>query len=243
MRVQRLICIQLIADLDCSASIVRTFYLHNRDINRFLRSNDSVSRSNYFRILAISSIDILVTLPFGIVNLVLNVTSTLEQAETPFYSGWTSVHTNWGPLSVSYAAMKAAPGSAFATYYFNRWQSPILAFAIFGLLGLTKGARASYWRTICTIAGWFGWSLAARSGRKVPLESAIEFGAPSQGTRSVTFDTEGGQISTKTEKHGEVSSGGTMYETAPSSVDKTVLGSQPASEKSQKESQGSERGT
>ena len=50
------------------ARVARIFYRQNRDVNDFLRSNSSVSRINYFRLLALASIDTLLTLPLGIVT-------------------------------------------------------------------------------------------------------------------------------------------------------------------------------
>ncbi|KZV64174.1 STE3-domain-containing protein [Peniophora sp. CONT] len=104
-----------------------TLYRQSRDINRFLNSNNSVTRTNYIRILALASIDILLTLPIGIVSLALNVT---------------------GSLGVT---------SNVVIFYFGSWISPVLAFAIFGFFGLTSEARSSYWHAIYTVAAWCGW--------------------------------------------------------------------------------------
>ncbi|VDB95529.1 unnamed protein product [Peniophora sp. CBMAI 1063] len=63
--------------------VARMFHRHSRDIDHFLQSNNSVSRTNYFRILALASIDILLTLPFGVATMVLAVKATLL-ANVPF---------------------------------------------------------------------------------------------------------------------------------------------------------------
>ena len=77
------------------------FYRQSRDINRFLQSNNSVSRNSYMRILALASIDVLITLPVGIANIVLQVTQTLSQVPMPLYFGWTFDHTDWEPVGYS----------------------------------------------------------------------------------------------------------------------------------------------
>ncbi|KZV64272.1 fungal pheromone STE3G-protein-coupled receptor [Peniophora sp. CONT] len=127
--------------------IIWVFYFHNRDFNRFLRSNNSVSRSSYLRILALSSIDILFTLPINTINNTLQllwVAQHLSQ-DLPFYQGWNFVHTDWEPLGRSYSYLRAIRGE-LAHNYFLYWSSTVLAFITFGLFGLTVEARTSYHR-------------------------------------------------------------------------------------------------
>ncbi|KZV71049.1 hypothetical protein PENSPDRAFT_684918 [Peniophora sp. CONT] len=171
--------------------VARIFYLHSRDVNHFLRSNGSVSRTNYIRILALASLDILLTLPVGIATVVLEVTSLKAQDSLQFYPGWALVHSNWEqPLSISYATVKASGASALALTYFSKWSSPTVAFAIFSLFGLTSEARASYRRIICTMGVWFGWKPSPPAGNAGASLGTIEFGAQPQET--MTLDAEMG---------------------------------------------------
>ncbi|VDB86999.1 unnamed protein product [Peniophora sp. CBMAI 1063] len=169
--------------------VARIFYRHGQEINHFLQSNDSVNRTNYFRILALASIDILLTLPLGIATIALIVKDSVSFGTVPFYFGWTHDHTEWQPQSYSYASIVSQGTSALAQFYFVFWTSPILAFVIFGLFGVTSEARASYWRIICTICGWIGWkpTLPTRRARS-PLGD-IEFGErPAQNSMSLGLD-------------------------------------------------------
>ncbi|VDC07995.1 unnamed protein product [Peniophora sp. CBMAI 1063] len=127
--------------------VVRVFYLQSRDIGDIMLSVGRVSRAHYFRLLALASIDILITLPFGIVVLVLVVTTGLSEDSLPFYPGWDIVHKNWEPTGFAYSETSLSV-SSLAEYYFSYWTSPILSFVIFALLGLTKQARATYWDII-----------------------------------------------------------------------------------------------
>ena len=172
------------------AAVARTFHRQRKDVNRFLQSNDSVSRTNYFRILALASIDILLTLPFGIATIALTVSDQLSvPGGFPFYFGWTYDHTEWEPVGVSYAELVAVGKLNVAELYFTSWTSPILAFAIFGLFGVTKEARASYRCTIRTLLSWFGWTLALRSSAAHSSRHAIEF---SERPRSTSTDPDTG---------------------------------------------------
>ncbi|VDB95832.1 unnamed protein product [Peniophora sp. CBMAI 1063] len=167
--------------------VAKTYYRQRKDINSFLRSNPSVSRTNYLRILILASIDILLTLPFAIVSLTLDIVRGLSDFSSfPFYFGWTLLHTAWEPKGFSYAEQQSLGTAYIAAAYFSLWTSPVLAFAIFGLFGLTPEARASYWRIICTVGGWFGWKPTLRARNAQASAGEIEFGARAQATTTGT---------------------------------------------------------
>lgn len=169
-----------------SAQVAWTLYHQNKDVNEFLRSNQFVSRTNYFRILALASIDILLNLPFGIVSLVLEIKVFVDYGEK-FYPGWGAVHDEWAPQSLPYADAQNFGTSYLAQTYFAYWTSPVLAFFIFGLFGVSSEARASYWKVACTVGGWFGWKPAPPP----PELEEMKFGAHPQG---ITFDAEFGCV-------------------------------------------------
>ena len=167
-------------------------YRQNSDINDFLRSTTSVSRKTYFRILALASIDIMLTLPIGIVNVVLNATAALAQGGLPFYWGWSVLHTDWEPVGISYADLKANGTASLGQFYFSHWTSPALAFVIFGLFGLSSEARASYWYIACTVGTWFGLRSSARMQFGQASLGEIEFGARQQDQSASQGDVEMG---------------------------------------------------
>ncbi|VDC05613.1 unnamed protein product [Peniophora sp. CBMAI 1063] len=163
------------------------FYRQNRDINQFLRSNESVSRNHYVRILILASIDILFTLPIGIVDIVLTLKALLEVSPV-FYPGWSADHNNWDPISISYADFKTFGTASIAQFFVSQWSSPLLGLIVFGLFGATREARASYWSVVCTVGGWFGWR--PTSSNKCSKRSTlgdIEFG---EGPQQVSLDLE-----------------------------------------------------
>ena len=149
------------------------------EINRFLRSNDSVTRTNYLRIIAVASIDLLIILPFTLVQFgVLMRQINLELGTPPFYSGWKAVHSDWAPLTFTFQSWAA--GSVFDefAFYWGDWAAPAQAFIIFALFGVTSEARASYWRAFRTTCGWVGWKLPESPSQRSsgPGLGTIEFG-------------------------------------------------------------------
>ena len=159
-----------------SARVIRTFFRQKQANDRFSQSSNSVSRTNYIRILALASIDVLLTLPFGITNIVLDVTNSLAEGFLPVYPGWVYDHTDWAPVSFTYAETEAIGTAGMVQQYFSQWTSPILAFAIFGLFGVTTEARASYMRAIVTTGHWLGWAPAPSARNAHSTLGTIEFG-------------------------------------------------------------------
>ena len=164
------------------------FYQQSRDVNYFLRSNESVSRTSYFRVLTLAVIDLLFTLPFGIVNIALAIQGQVAQGPYPFYPGWSSVHTTWNEAyALPYIDDPSKPFT-LAGIYFTYWSAPVLAFIIFGLFGLTADARAMYWRGICTMANWIGWRLPSDGDSSSSPLDTMKFGVKTQDTASLDVE-------------------------------------------------------
>lgn len=173
------------------ARVARTFYRQSRDVNRFLQSDDSISRTNYVRLLVLASIDILITLPDGIISVVLNTTAALESGSFPFYNGWEKVHSDWQPVTYSYAELRAAGNAYLAEFYGLFWSSLVLSYAIFALFGTTPEALALYWRIILRVGRWFGWR---------PTPRMDDSGSSTLGT--IQFGTRPQEISLNVELRG-----------------------------------------
>ncbi|VDB95776.1 unnamed protein product [Peniophora sp. CBMAI 1063] len=195
-----------------------SFYRHNREINQFLHSHNSVTRTNYFRILALASIDVLLTLPMGIATIVLAAKDDLSfSGPLLFYSGWTFDHADWQPASFSYADIVSEGPLLVGQFYFTHWTSPVLAFVIFGLFGVASEARASYWRVICTVGGWLGWQPTPRAHRSRSPLGDIEFGErPAQNSMSLGLESNPSYISpnagAQDQPEGGVEVGGVVYD-------------------------------
>ncbi|KZV71957.1 hypothetical protein PENSPDRAFT_378909 [Peniophora sp. CONT] len=155
---------------------VAGFYRHAiefREVIRYLRERSSLS---YARLIALASLDILYTLPVAVAFSVLFTKDEQGEARSlPFYPGWEAVHSNWTARSVTYAEMRAAGNRSLALVYLSFWSSSILAFVVFGFFGVNGESRASYWRIVCGIGGWFGWKPIRNSERRVSLGDP-EFG-------------------------------------------------------------------
>lgn len=146
-------------DIPALAKVIWVFYRHSRETNLFLRSNSTVSRNKYIRILILASIDLVLTLPFGIIYNVLAWKRTLEQREQgslAFYQGWDVVHAFIGS-PVPYRLAELDTWSLGELYY-SQWTSPVLALAIIALFGGAEETRCA----VAAAAHRLGWG--ARRG-------------------------------------------------------------------------------
>ncbi|VDC04644.1 unnamed protein product [Peniophora sp. CBMAI 1063] len=153
-------------------------YRTGKPNSRLLDSHHSISRANHLRMFTFASLDLLLTLPSSITNLVLFITSISSRGPQVFYPGWTFDHTEWAPVGFSYLELMATGPLGVAQLYFNQWTAPILAFAIFGLFGVTSEARASYQLAIYAVGDCFGWKTPWRAHEGLSIPGDIESQVP-----------------------------------------------------------------
>ncbi|VDC04273.1 unnamed protein product [Peniophora sp. CBMAI 1063] len=148
------------------------FYSQSREAARLRSgaSNSALSRADYLRIFALSSIDILLTLPTNVIVVALAVLDFRDTSDPPpFYSGWDTVHADWTPQV----------GKRKAYFDLLAWMAPVTSFALFAIFGFTPDARAAYSQVIRTAKGWLGWKPNADTPRTSSVTS-LAFGRPAQ---------------------------------------------------------------
>lgn len=122
------------------------------------------------RILALASVDVILTLPVGVVSFALTAQTTIGDGDA-FYEGWTKTHANWAPVVVPFTGNGSRV--TLVRIYLLPFLPALQAFCIFGLLGLTPDARASYRNTWRSVAGWVG---CKRLACNDTMESQLEKG-------------------------------------------------------------------
>lgn len=109
-----------------------------------------MSRGNYFRVMALGSVDALVMLPLGILGTVVDILG----AKLVFWPGWSAVHEFWSDI-VQVPRDEWAFWDSFSVRL-NEWVNVFLAVVFFVLFAFTPEARARYSRGFWTIARWLG---------------------------------------------------------------------------------------
>lgn len=130
---------------------------------------------NYFRILALGTIDGVLTLPLGILKVVAN--HSRSHASLEFYpaGGWRALHAHWTPERIPAALWRADVWAVYAVR-FDQWICPFLGVVIFLLCGLHKEARAKYGKLASRCAFWkkTGGKVEAAANREA---STMRFGS------------------------------------------------------------------
>ena len=152
-----------------TARIAWVFYVRRRETESFLASNPFINRRKYIRILILACVDAIVTLPLGILEVIvtfLNKKVTLYPNRWPGRSGFPQQIPAKGPDGWS--------SNFWSVFKINWhfWVNVILAAMFFALFGLTEEARGSYMRAFWQILKPFGLKPPAQSSiRSLPLHS------------------------------------------------------------------------
>lgn len=146
------------------ARIIWLYFRHRTEMDEFLHNNTSINRQSYFRILALGSFDILITLPTSIINFY----ATLQDGDSlaDFWPGWASVHDGFSSIgTATFQDLQQGGEWTRFSIIWNSWINPFLAFAFFALFGLRAQARARYHRAF--------WFVLKRLGFKQRIDPVI----------------------------------------------------------------------
>ena len=145
------------------------FYRQSKEVNKFLHSAESgISRISYIRIIALASIDLVLTLPINITVVVMIVLPILQKTPPPVY-----LPINSAPVIHTWKELKAAGASyGLIEVYFVRWSTVLLSVIVFAILGCTKGARDSYWSALGIVTRWFDLHMMKPAARNSPKPTA-----------------------------------------------------------------------
>jgi pheromone a factor receptor len=110
-----------------------------------------VSRGRYIRLMAISAVEILGTIPLGTLLIVYNS----KLGVTP-WRGWAHTHKNYSEvIQVPASIWKNEPDIVFFLEMY-RWSLVLCAFLFFALFGFANEARQNYRRLYTSIASRIG---------------------------------------------------------------------------------------
>lgn len=100
-----------------------------------------MSRDNYYRLMALGSLDAIINLPIGILSLAYDFAS---QTDIPFYPGWKVIHSTISEiLQVPTEDWDVSALNRFG-FYIQLVLPIVWALTFFGFFGLTKDMRERY---------------------------------------------------------------------------------------------------
>lgn len=129
-------------------------FKHRRELNELLASNSNLDRGSFFKIMALGIFDILLTLPVGVFDLVLEI---LEGDIPTFWSGWRASHSEFSSIpTVTAIEWKSGGFGAVSSIIISQWSNPLYAIVFFTLFGLTEKNRQWYANLFWKILELFG---------------------------------------------------------------------------------------
>jgi len=127
----------------CPSIIKRLYPLSRRNVDRELSLPILHNRDLYKFCLALGILDIIFTLPVGVVNLIQDF-KLLAPLPFVWYPGWGAVHDGWDPVSVSQSDWIGSGFWNAWNFYFGRWSNIVLGFAMFIIFMLESKARSEF---------------------------------------------------------------------------------------------------
>lgn len=118
--------------------------------------------------LAVGCLDILVTLPFTLIILTIDI----KGSSFKFYQGWRSLHADWQPIFVPKKEWEMDGFWSIFSVKWDEWINPFWSLVFFLLFGTTAQARARYWRVFWFVAKPFGYKPPVK-----PQVSDVVFGS------------------------------------------------------------------
>lgn len=142
---------------------MNTLSQQHKEMNEYLGSSEeTLSQSHYYRILALGCFDIFITLPIGVTELIVGLHET---DSLKFYEGWTVIHSNWDPVLIPRSVWSAKKWGAFSVHW-GQWVNLVFAVAFFALFGLTPEAKKGYQSFFHPLSRRFG---VKRSEEALPI--------------------------------------------------------------------------
>ncbi|KAH9987662.1 GPCR fungal pheromone mating factor [Russula compacta] len=122
-----------------SSMTIHKLYRQKRQLEETLSIGSPLNRGHYFRLMAFACLDILGSIPMGILMVVRDVNSGVGP-----WTGWTGMHKDYSVVHhFSSAHWKNVPYIA-ASVEFPRWLLVALALINFAFFGFTDEARKHY---------------------------------------------------------------------------------------------------
>jgi len=142
--------IPAVTSVGYTALIVATFFRSRKEMQEFYKTNSSVSRSHYWRLLALSSFDALITLPTYAVFLAIVLEESKDASSsgsiTMFWPGWHAVHEHLNEIEVLPASIWRKSKFLVVTTYYGWYLNVVFCISFFLFFGTTKEMIAKYSR-------------------------------------------------------------------------------------------------
>lgn len=130
--------------------------MKRRKQSKDIRANSDPSHDRYWRLIALSSADLCITIPLSIKSIVSDSISGFHPL-----ASWADIHRDYS--QIIQVPRSALDTEAIVSYEIARWTPILCAFLCFGIFGFTKESRRNYRLLVSTIAQFFGLTIPTGS--------------------------------------------------------------------------------
>jgi pheromone a factor receptor len=138
---------------------IYTFYKRHRQFKEIMSSNPGLNRSRYFRLMAISGVEICFTIPLATFLIVNNARNDVQP-----WRGWAYTHSDYSTVNQVAGFIWKSDPILHADFELFRWSLVLCSFVFFGLFGFADEARQNYRRVYTTLASRIGYSTFTLQG-------------------------------------------------------------------------------
>ena len=159
------------------AHILWSSYKRSEHIRRVLSRESSLSRSIYYRMMALGCIDAVITLPISIFEVISEIA---PPPAIQFYPGWHAIHSDFSSIGTIPASAWKKDLWSIVDVEWDLWINPLTAIFFFALFGMTKEVRTFYRRCFRKIVTPLGLKWPAETSTRNAF-SDIQFGTAEGG--------------------------------------------------------------
>ncbi|KAF7372712.1 STE3-like pheromone receptor [Mycena sanguinolenta] len=149
----------------CYAICTLRAFLHRRaQFSQFLSLNSGLTATRYFRLMALASMELFLSLPIFTYGLYLTIT---RQPIQPWIS-WDNVHADFSNIGQEPAIIWRSDSHFQATYELSRWIGVVCALVFFGFFGFAAEAKKQYRLAFWAVAKLCGCTPPANGALPLP---------------------------------------------------------------------------
>jgi len=142
-----------------SALIIRAFYVRSVEIKAVMSTNNTITFHRYFRLMALATVDLLLTIPFSAFIIYAN----LKYGKVAPWISWDHTHSGFSRIDQIPAHFWRSNSFGQFSVEASRWSVVACGFIFFMFFGFADEARRNYRKAYACLASRLGSKVASTS--------------------------------------------------------------------------------
>ncbi|KAI0060066.1 STE3-domain-containing protein [Artomyces pyxidatus] len=152
------LAIGLVSFVYCALTI-RQFWKRGRQFNQMLSSNRGLNQSRYLRLMCLSLVEVLGTIPITTYSIWFNA----KDGQVNKWVSWANTHYNYSKVEQIPSVLWKSDYNATVSLELSRWFCVLCAFVFFGFFGFADEARKHYRLVYTSLSSRLGYSTTSSS--------------------------------------------------------------------------------